>query len=91
MSYIVEIIINCDYFMSNGEADYNINNHLLENDLGVTFDPGLNFYHCIYCVYIYIYMHIYEIASKATTKYIFERSSTIKIGVERVNSGETLS
>ena len=46
---------DCDYFMSIGEVDYKINNSHLVKDLGVTFDPKLNFYH-----------HIYEISHKAT-------------------------
>ena len=46
---------DCDYFMSIGEVDYKINNSQLVRDLGVTFDPKLNFNH-----------HIYEITHKAT-------------------------
>ena len=46
---------DCDYFMSIGEVDYKINNGQLVKDLGVTFDPKLNFNH-----------HIYEITHKAT-------------------------
>ena len=46
---------DCDYFMSIGEVDYKINNSQLVKDLGVTFDPKLNFDH-----------HIYEITHKAT-------------------------
>ena len=46
---------DCDYFMSIGEVDYKINNSQLVKDLGVTFDPKLNFNH-----------HIYEITHKAT-------------------------
>ena len=46
---------DCDYFMSIGEIDYKINNGQLVIDLGVTFDPKLNFSH-----------HIYEITHKAT-------------------------
>ena len=42
---------DCDYFMSIGEVDYKINN----SQLGVTFDPKLNFNH-----------HIYEITHKET-------------------------
>ena len=41
--------------MSIGEVDYKISNCQLVNDLGVTFDPKLNFNH-----------HIYEITHKAT-------------------------
>ena len=41
--------------MSIGEVDYKINNSQLVKDLGVTFDPKLNFNH-----------HIYEITHKAT-------------------------
>ena len=46
---------DCDYFMSIGEVDYKINNSQLVKDLGVTFDPKLNFNH-----------HIYEITHKST-------------------------
>ena len=46
---------DCDYFMSIGEVDYDINNSQLVKDLGVTFYPKLNFSH-----------HICEIAHKAT-------------------------
>ena len=46
---------DCDYFMSIDEFDYKINNSQLAKDLGVTFDPKLNFNH-----------HIYEITHKAT-------------------------
>ena len=45
----------CDYFMSIGEVDYKINNSQLVKDLGVTFNPKLNFSR-----------HIYEITHKAT-------------------------
>ena len=41
--------------MSIDEVDYKINNSQLVKDLGVTFDPKLNFNH-----------HIYEITHKAT-------------------------
>ena len=41
--------------MSIGEVYYKINNRQLLRDLGVTFDPKLNFNH-----------HIYEITHKAT-------------------------
>ena len=41
--------------MSIDEVDYKINNSQLVKDLGVTFDPKLNFNH-----------HIYEITYKAT-------------------------
>ena len=34
--------------MSIGEVDYKINNSQLVKDLGVTFDPKLNFNHYIY-------------------------------------------
>ena len=37
-----------DYFMSIGEVDHKINNSQLAKDLGVTFDPKLNFNHHIY-------------------------------------------
>ena len=47
--------INCDYFMSTGEADNKLNNSQLEKELGDTFDPNLNIHH-----------HIYEITNKAT-------------------------
>ena len=46
---------DCDYFMSIDEVDYKLNNSQLVKDLGVTFDPKLNFNH-----------HIYEITHKAT-------------------------
>ena len=46
---------DCDYFMSIDEVDYKINNSQLVKDLGVTFDPKLNFNH-----------HIYEVTHKAT-------------------------
>ena len=46
---------DCDYFMSIGEVEYKINNSQLVKDLGVTFDPKLNFNH-----------HTYEITHKAT-------------------------
>ena len=39
---------NCDYFMSVVEADYKLSNCQLVNDLGVTFDPKLNFNQPIY-------------------------------------------
>ena len=41
--------------MSIGEVDYKLNNSQLVKDLGITFDPKLNFNH-----------HIYEITHKAT-------------------------
>ena len=46
---------DCDYCMSIGKVDYKINNGHLVKDLGVTFDPKLNFSH-----------YIYEITLKAT-------------------------
>ena len=46
---------DCNYFKSICEVDYKINNSQLVKDLGVTFDPKLNFNH-----------HIYEITHKAT-------------------------
>ena len=46
---------DCDYFMSIGEVDYKINNSQLIKDLGVTFDPKLNFGH-----------HIYKVTHKST-------------------------
>ena len=46
---------DCDYFMSIGEVDNKTNNSQLVKDLGVTFDPKLNFSH-----------RIYEITHKAT-------------------------
>ena len=46
---------NCDYLMSVGEVDYKLNNSQLVKDLGVTFDPRLNFD-----------QHIYQITHKAT-------------------------
>ena len=39
--------INCDYFMSIGEADYKLDNGQISKDLGVTFDIKLMFSHCI--------------------------------------------
>ena len=45
---------DCDYFMSIVEVDYKLNNSQLVKDLGVTFDPYLNFDH-----------HIYEVTHKA--------------------------
>ena len=46
---------DCGYFMSIGEVDYNINNSQLFKDIGVTFDPKLNFS-----------QHIYELTHKTT-------------------------
>ena len=46
---------NCDYFLSDGEVDYKLNNSQLEKGIGVTFDPKLN-----------SNQHIYEITHKAT-------------------------
>ena len=45
---------DCDYFMSIGEVDYKINNSQLVKDVGVTFDPRLNFSHYIYEILIKI-------------------------------------
>ena len=42
---------DCDYLMSIGEVDYEINNSQLVKDLGVTFDHKLNLNHHIY-VYV---------------------------------------
>ena len=34
---------DCSYFMSIGEVDYKLSNGRLEKEIGVTFDPKLNF------------------------------------------------
>ena len=46
---------DCDYFIYIGEVDFKLSNSQLVKDLGVTFDPKLNFDH-----------HIYEITHKST-------------------------